>query len=417
MNIKIFAQTMEESARDQIDLLAASPVFTQSQIRIMPDVHAGKGSVIGFTAHIDGSKIIPNVVGVDIGCGMFVQPLGMQDLDLVKLDRVIRKHIPCGFSICSTPLSRCDGGVDEEWLGQLLCGSSLGRDEVNRAIASVGTLGGGNHFIEVDRDEGDNKYLVIHSGSRNLGKLVAEHYQKLAEHSFEQEQLSSRTQLITNLKAQHREKEIAFALRDFDNQKNKVVFKDLLYLEGQLAQDYFHDMLLCMEYARLNREAIMRIILANYGLEVDRALAFHTVHNYIQPLSDGTWMVRKGAISAQESEKVFIPLNMRDGAVIALGRGNADWNYSAPHGAGRCMSRRQALAELTLEEYKEAMRGIYSTTVTQGSLDESPMAYKDGSEILSLLASTAVILHRLRPLYNFKDDSSRGSEKRGRAKK
>lgn len=345
MDVKIFTKKIEESALAQIDSLAESGIFTSQKIRIMPDVHSGAGCVIGFTAE-ESEKVVPNLIGVDIGCGMFAAKLDTSDVDLASLDRTIKNHIPSGFAVHKS--DTCDIAD----LG-LLCFDELGN--VERLNKSLGSLGGGNHFIELNADETQNTYLVIHSGSRNLGLQVAQLYQAKAKGRG-----------------------------------------DLAFLEGELKDRYLHDMRICQAFARENREHMMDAILAS--LRIKAVDSFHTVHNYIG--DDG--ITRKGAISAYEGERVLIPFNMRDGSIIGVGKGNADWNYSAPHGAGRIMSRSKARKTLSMDEYKHQMESVYSTTVCKATLDEAPNAYKPAQEILDALEPTVEIVGRLSPLYNYK---------------
>jgi len=355
-DVKIFAKIIEEQAQRQVELLAEQKSFRDQKIRIMPDVHAGKGSVIGFTSTM-GNYIIPNVVGVDIGCGMKTVELGKCDLDLQKLDDVIRKHIPSGTSIHNQIVCRF------EKVYELRCFSKLKGTE--RFEKSVGTLGGGNHFIEIDVDEEGNKYLVIHSGSRNLGNQVAEHYQRMA-HKL---------------------------MKDEEN-----VPRDLAYLSGENKADYLHDMEICGGYAVQNRHTMAEIIFGKMGIDPTLP-SFETIHNYIDLDSN---IIRKGAINADKGKKLLIPLNMRDGCIIGIGKGNEDWNFSAPHGAGRIMSRTKAKAELSMEEYRKSMEGIFTTSVNLGTLDEMPAAYKDASDIIDVTGDTIDIIAMIKPIYNFK---------------
>ncbi len=392
MNLKIFAETVEPEALNQIYTLAKHPSFTDAKIRIMPDCHAGTGCVIGFTADL-GDKVVPNLVGVDIGCGMLTVKLSDADIDLSKLDTLIRKEIPSGRNVRSINAASFD-------YEQLFCANHLNTAIIN---PSIGTLGGGNHFIEVDRSD-NGLYLIIHTGSRNLGKQVADHYQKLA-----MERLSGRNDLqklidlkIAKLKALHREKdiekEIARAREDYIPLMTELkIPKDLAYLEGNDRYDYIHDMRLCQEYAKLNRKVIADIIIRIAGLhETDR---FETVHNYI---GDDN-IIRKGAISAYTGQKVLIPLNMRDGCIIGVGKGNVDWNNSAPHGAGRLMSRSKAKEILNVDDFQKSMEGIYTTSANSSTIDEAPAAYKPAEEIISLVGDAIDIIEVIKPIYNFKD--------------
>lgn len=391
MNLKIFTKNIEEQAINQINELLKQETFKNSKVRIMPDVHAGKGCVIGFTGNL-GEKVIPNIVGVDIGCGMLCVELGNIDLDLEKLDKIIRQYVPSGRNIhefVKIPL----------FIGNLKCYEEL--KEINWLNNSLGTLGGGNHFIEVDEDEDKNKYLIIHTGSRNLGKQVAEIYQEKAIKycSYEDEMKEAKQKLIKEYKEQHREKEIQDKLIEISKKyegKTKLP-KDLCYLEGELRENYLHDMKICQEFAVENRKEIAFIIMSKMNL--DCINYFETIHNYIS-FEDN--IVRKGAISAKKGEKVLIPMNMRDGCIIGIGKGNDDWNCSAPHGAGRIMSRMQAKEIFNLDEYKESMKNIYTTSVNENTIDEAPFVYKPIQEIIDNIGDTVDIIKIIKPIYNFK---------------
>lgn len=393
-DLKIFTDDIEQEAIEQINLLLEQEPFKDCKVRIMPDVHAGKGCVIGFTADL-GDKVIPNIVGVDIGCGMLCVELGKINLDLEDLDKVINKKIPAGRNIREQKL------MDFEEINELYCFRELkDTKKFNRAI---GTLGGGNHFIEIDEDESDNKYLVIHTGSRNLGKQVADYYQKLAVQlcSGKEEMFKRKEEIIKIYKEQGRRQEIQKALKsleaEYKNNKPKLP-NELCYLEGKYREMYLHDMRICQKYASVNRDMIAREILLSY---FDRAevFAFETIHNYIS-FKDN--IVRKGAISANKGERVIIPINMRDGSIIAVGKGNEDWNNSAPHGAGRLMSRRKAKETYNLEEFKESMKDIYSTSVVADTIDEAPFVYKPMQEIIDNIQDTVEIEKIIKPIYNFK---------------
>ena len=380
---------------EQIDLLLEQEAFKNCKVRIMPDVHAGAGCVIGFTGNL-GDKVIPNIVGVDIGCGMLCVGLGDIDLDLEELDKVIRENIPSGMNVHN------EIPIPTFFLGHLKCYKEL-KNKDNWLEKSMGTLGGGNHFIEVDVDENNNKYLVIHTGSRNLGKQVAEIYQnKAIEYcSYKKEMAEEKMATILYLKNEEREKEIQEKLKEITKKyegKTKLP-KDLCYLEDELMEDYLHDMEICQQFATINRETIAGEIIAQMGLMLCVEEYFHTVHNYIS-FEDN--IVRKGAISAKKGERVLIPMNMRDGCIIAIGKGNEDWNYSAPHGAGRIMSRMVAKKTFTMEEYKENMKDIYTTSVNEDTLDEAPMVYKSMQEIIGYIGDTVEIERIIKPIYNFK---------------
>ena len=388
-NIKIFAKTIEETAKQQIEQFANLEAFKNSKIRIMPDVHSGAGCVIGFTADL-GDKVIPNVVGVDIGCGMLAVNLGDIDIDLQKFDDLIRAKIPSGMNVNEKPFGYVKAGCFED----LKCYKQL--RNIDRLQKSLGTLGGGNHFIELDVDDStDDKWLIIHSGSRNLGKQVAEIYQDIAikKCNSQKEEL---TRLISEYKAQGREKEISEAILALKKEKPNIP-NDLCYVEGEDRENYLHDMAICHKFAKLNREFIADAILYGLGVRVGKD-AFTTMHNYIDDCS----IVRKGAISARKGERLLIPINMRDGCILGVGKGNADWNCSAPHGAGRLMSRAKAKETLTMEEYQNTMDGIYTTSVCQETIDEAPQAYKPIKEITELIEPTVDIISILKPIYNFK---------------
>lgn len=403
-DLKIFTENIEEEAKEQINLLLQQEPFKSCKVRIMPDVHAGKGCVIGFTADL-GNKVIPNIVGVDIGCGMLCIELGNIDLDLELLDDTINKYIPAGRNIREQKLTNF------EKINDLYCLRELKQTKkFNRAI---GTLGGGNHFIEIDVDDDNNKYLVIHTGSRNLGKQVADYYQDLAIQlcSGKEEMFKRKEEVIKTYKELGRKSEIQKALKQLEKEykQNKPDLpNELCYLEGKYREMYLHDMKICQEYASLNRLKIAKEILMNYFQltyvpEIDYPPImnnrFETIHNYIC-FEDN--IVRKGAIRANKGEKVIIPINMRDGSIIAIGKGNKDWNNSAPHGAGRIMSRRKAKETFKLDEFEESMKDIYSTSVVQETIDEAPFVYKPMQEIIDNIKNTVEIEKVIKPIYNFK---------------
>lgn len=392
-DLKIFASNVEPEALNQIYTLVKQPAFKDCKIRIMPDVHAGVGCVIGFTADL-GDKVIPNIVGVDIGCGMLIVELGQIDVNFTALDTVIRENIPSGREVRQ---SCC---IYFDRLKDLRCYNEL--KDIERIERSIGTLGGGNHFAELDVDEDGNKYLVIHTGSRNLGKQVAEYYQSLAVEIMQGKDklYEMQEQLIVDYKAQGRKNEIESAIKELHRkfQPNPLgIPKELCYLTGKHREDYLHDMKICQQYAVFNRNSIAKIILDMMGWRpID---CFETIHNYID---HDTNIVRKGAISAKDGKRILIPINMRDGCIIGVGKGNEDWNCSAPHGAGRLMSRSQAKEKISLEEYQKSMEGIYTTSVGQSTIDESPMAYKPMDEIVEQIADTVEIVKIIKPIYNFK---------------
>lgn len=393
-DLKIFTSNIEDKAREQIDLLLEQEPFKDCKIRIMPDVHAGAGCVIGFTGNL-GDKVIPNIVGVDIGCGMLCVELGNIDIDLEKLDKVIREYVPSGMNVHNLSIQS-----SSIYINEVYCNKEL-KNRDNWLEKSLGTLGGGNHFIEIDIDDKNNKYLVIHTGSRNLGKQVAEIYQEKAIDycSYKKEMTEEKQKLIKEYKEQGREKEIQQALIEISKKydgKTKLP-KDLCYLEGDLRKDYLHDMKICQEFAKHNRKYIASIILEKMNI-VEKGY-FETIHNYID-FEDN--IIRKGSIKANKGKKVIIPMNMRDGCIIGIGKGNDDWNQSAPHGAGRTMSRNMARDVLNMEEFKETMNGIYTTSVNEGTIDESPMAYKPMEEIIDYIKDTVEITKIIKPIYNFK---------------
>lgn len=392
-DVKIYAELVDERAKEQIQTLASLPAFFGSKIRIMPDVHAGAGCVIGFTANL-GDKVIPNVVGVDIGCGMLTCELGRTAVDYEELDGVIREHIPSGMNVRTQALP------DVPALDQLHCCDQLVRR--SWLERSMGTLGGGNHFIEIDRDDEGNMYLVIHTGSRNLGKQVADLYQKTAiavmkgrdAYEAECERVKKEYKLCG------RQKEIQKtlnALKKAYEEAEPGVPEALCYLEGDYREMYLDDMAFCQNFAMLNRKWIAQIICEKMGWNIHNA--FTTVHNYMDMETN---IVRKGAVSARKGERLLIPMNMRDGSLICVGKGNDDWNQSAPHGAGRIMSRVQARRVLNMDDYTKSMDGIYTTSVTKETIDEAPMVYKPMEQIISLIGETAEIEKVIRPVYNFK---------------
>lgn len=392
LNLKIFTDNIEHEALEQIKTLAEHPAFSDCKIRIMPDVHAGAGCVIGFTANL-GDKVIPNIVGVDIGCGMLTVNLGQIDIDFEKLDKIIRRYIPSGFSVHSIKTCKLD------FFYNFYCYNDF--KNIDRLQKSLGTLGGGNHFIEIDEDSKGNKYLVIHTGSRNLGKQVANYYQNLAIERCDRKYKINHyhNKLIENFKSWGKEKEIDSAWKELHQWFKKYMPelpKELSYLTGKDRLDYLNDMHFCQTFASDNRNIIARKIISKMGwTAID---SFETIHNYI---SD-TNIVRKGAISAKEGEKVLIPMNMRDGCIIAIGKGNEDWNCSAPHGAGRIISRAKAKESISMEEFESSMKGIYTTSINEFTLDESPMAYKPMEDIIKHIKDTVDIVDIIKPIYNFK---------------
>ena len=393
MDLKIMTDDIEDAALDQIHTLVSIPAFEDSKIRVMPDVHAGKGCVIGFTANM-GDKIIPNVVGVDIGCGMLTVDLGKPSFSFDELEEAIQKRVPSGMNVHSGRIARFPE------LQELYCYRDL-RDS-KRLERSIGTLGGGNHFIEIDRDEDGETYLIIHSGSRNLGKQVAEYYQKIAVDlmSGKGELFKAQEELIAEYKAQGRRTEIQDAIKELHKAfraKTPDLPADLCYLSGEWSERYLHDMKICQECAILNRKTMADSMVDELGLDVHDF--FETIHNYIE---FDTNIVRKGAISAKKDETLLIPINMRDGCILGVGKGNPDWNNSAPHGAGRVMSRMKARESVSLEDFKKSMSGIYSQSVVEETIDESPFAYRSIDKILDKIEPTVEIKKLLKPVYNFK---------------
>lgn len=418
-NLKIFTDDIEDSAKEQINLLLQQNAFEDCKVRIMPDVHAGKGCVIGFTADL-GDKVIPNIVGVDIGCGMLCVELGRIDIDLQRFDEIVNKYIPAGRNINEHKL------FDYEDINDLFCLREL--KETRKFNRAIGTLGGGNHFIELDKDDEENVYLVIHTGSRNMGKQVADYYQNLAIDlcSGKEEYFKEKQNIINTYKEQGRKSEIQNALKElykkYEYNKPELP-QELCYLEGIYRQKYLHDMNICQNYASINRKMIAINILNKYFETKETIFSsgvndfhsgklrsyindnfkymdwFETIHNYIS-FEDN--IVRKGAIKANKGEKVIIPMNMRDGSLICIGKGNADWNNSAPHGAGRLMSRIKAKETYSLDEFKKSMKGIYSTSVSEGTIDEAPFVYKPMQEIIDNIQDTVEVQKIIKPIYNFK---------------
>lgn len=388
--VKIFAKTCEEQARKQISRMANCEAYKNRMIRIMPDVHAGKGCTIGTCISIH-DKVVPNTVGVDIGCGMLVVYLGRIDIDLDKLDRIINEKIPCGFNVNSN-MSR----KGQEWFEILRFSTIVKSKEIDYIGRSIGTLGGGNHFIEIDKDDDDNKYLVIHSGSRNLGVKVCEKWQDIAIEE-ERKKKDPRNELIARLKAEHKEKLIQQELRKLPKW---TIDEELAYVPTGLVNLYIYDMNVAQKYAWDNRMEMAAVICCSMDWHpVDM---FTSVHNYIDTKK---MIIRKGACSAEEGERLIIPMNMRDGSLICVGKGNPDWLFSAPHGAGRLMSRKQAFDTLDLEEYRSEMRGIYSPSVCEETIDESPMVYKPMQEIIDCIEPTVEVKKIIKPIYNFKAKS------------
>ena len=386
-----YARVVEDEAIEQIRRMCSYALTEGSRVRIMPDVHSGAGCTIGTTMTVV-DKACPNVVGVDIGCGMYTVRLADRDIDFEKVDAACH-FIPSGMNVWEGRLERFD-------LTQLRCFRSL-RD-TKRLERSLGTLGGGNHFIEIDRASDGTYYLVIHSGSRNLGKQVAELYQKLAVdlHAGKEDYFQRRDKIIRTYKEEGRRSEIQGALKALEKEyhaKVSAVPEDICWLYGTYLDDYLHDVEICQAFARRSREKMAEIILERTGMTAVEA--FHTIHNYIDTEE---MILRKGAIAAHAGEKVLIPINMRDGSVIAMGRGNPEWNYSAPHGAGRIMSRTKAKETIDMEAYRQSMAGIYTTSVSEDTIDEAPMVYKSLSDIIDVIRDSVDVLDVMKPVYNFK---------------
>lgn len=394
---KIFADTIENEVFEQIKKLINYSAYESSKIRVMSDCHSGKGCVVGTTIKLD-NKVTPNLVGVDIGCGVLVIKLLEKNIDFKKLDKVIHTYIPSGFNTHKQSWIKSN----EFNFDELLCSKNC---DTKRALLSIGTLGSGNHFISVEKDDNDNYYLVIHSGSRNLGVQVCKFYQDLAfkelnEMTAIKKKVSE--EVIAKCKAEGRKKDIQKDLKEALSKIQKPsADKELAHLEGDAFKNYIHDMDVVQRYAVMNRATMAKIILQKMKLtEVER---FETIHNYIDIKN---LILRKGAVSAQKGEKLIIPINMRDGSLICIGKGNEDWNYSAPHGAGRLMSRSKAKANIDIDDYKKSMEGIYTTCVNKSTIDESPMAYKPLDEIVRCVEPTVEIIDRIIPVYNFKAGDS-----------
>ena len=394
---KVFTDNIEDKAVEQIKVLMNQPYAVDANVRIMPDVHAGAGCTIGTTMYICNERICPNLVGVDIGCGVYVIYLkGVKEIDYEKLDQVIHKYIPSGHEIHSTVM------LDDPELDELKCKDSV---DLDRAYKSIGTLGGGNHFIEIDKDDRGGYYLVIHSGSRHLGVEVATYYQNKGYDILKQNQKDTRDAFIHAFKATGREREISAALARL---KKTEISKDLAYVGGDVYWDYIHDIRIVQRYASMNRELMAYIIIDKMGWSKETMVRmyqdqqFHTIHNYIDYDAERKPILRKGAVSAKKGELLIIPMNMRDGSLICRGKGNPDWNYSAPHGAGRILSRAGAKKEISIADYEKSMCGIYTTSVNEFTLDESPMAYKPMDEIIGNIGDTVDILKVIKPVYNFK---------------
>lgn len=385
---KVFTDIIEQGAIDQIQALCNFEPFKDCKIRIMPDVHMGAGCTIGTTMTIT-NKVIPNMVGVDIGCGMEVAQIEEKELSFPELDKAILQNIPTGNNVRKTP----HPFAEKINLTELRCFKHI---DHKRALLSIGTLGGGNHFIEVDKDDDGNLYVVIHPGSRHLGLEVAEYYQKLAYKRIVEKTSQESNTLIEKMKKEGHAKFIEKRLKKLKKQECKIP-KELAYVEGKDFEDYIHDMKIVQHFAEINRQAMMAEI--EKIMKINIKNTFTTVHNYIDIDYN---ILRKGAVSARLGERLLIPINMRDGALICIGLGNKDWNQSAPHGAGRLMSRTKALQTLSMDTYEDQMKGIYSTSICRGTLDESPDAYKSVDTLIANIADTVDIERRIYPVYNLK---------------
>ena len=388
-NAKVFTDLVDEASISQILLLLNQEFVSGSRIRLMPDVHAGAGCTIGTTMTIT-DRIVPNLVGVDIGCGMNTVRIKEKHIELQKLDKLIYEKIPSGFNI----REKTHRYFDQINLEDLYCYKQI---NPARAEKSLGTLGGGNHFIEADQDNDGNIYIVVHSGSRHLGLEAADYYQEEGYRALNGSSKKDIDELITELKQQGREKEIQKSIAARKKEQNTSIPKQLAYVSGDLFEQYIHDMKIIQKYADLNRQAMMDEILKGMKLHAD--WQFTTVHNYVDTEA---MILRKGAVSARKGEKLLIPINMRDGSLICTGRGNDDWNQSAPHGAGRLMSRSKAKESFTVSEFQKQMDGIYTTSVSRDTLDECPMAYKGMDDIVNNISDTAEIIQIIKPIYNFK---------------
>lgn len=386
---RIFTDVVDSASIAQVQELCNQEFTAGSRIRLMPDIHAGKGCTIGTTMTIT-DKVVPNLVGVDIGCGMETTRIREKRLELQKLDKLIYEKIPSGFSIRENA-HRYASQID---LSQLHCARHV---DLLRAEKSIGTLGGGNHFIEVDKDDEGNLYLVVHSGSRHLGVEVADYYQNEGYKVLNHTDDASLEALVMQMKAEGREKEIQKELKKRKNVKQTSIPRTLAYVSGELFQHYIHDMKIVQQFAMLNRQAMMDELVKGLKLHVEEQ--FTTIHNYIDT---DAMILRKGAVSAKAGEQLLIPINMRDGSLLCVGKGNEDWNFSAPHGAGRLMSRAEAKQSFTVSEFKKQMADVFTTSVNRSTLDECPMAYKGMQDILDNIGPTADVVKIIRPIYNFK---------------
>lgn len=392
---KVFTDVVDENSLEQIKVLCDQEFTEGAKIRLMPDVHAGAGCTIGTTMTLK-DKIVPNLVGVDIGCGMETLVIhkdsdAAKNFDPAILDRIIRRNIPSGYDIRK---------FQHKYVENVEWNNIKGKFNKHRAKLSLGTLGGGNHFIEADRDEDGNLYIVVHSGSRHAGLEIAHYYQDKAWEQLNGNAKVNMEKKIQEMKDSGKENEIEGMIPEINSQSEVLIPKDLAYVSGYLFDDYINDMKIMQHFAMLNRKAMVESISIGLRLKLDEIVEqFTTIHNYI----DTEHMIlRKGAVSAMKGEKLLIPINMRDGSLICIGKGNEDWNCSAPHGAGRVLSRKQARQNLNMEDFKKQMEGIYSTTVSKDTLDESPMAYKTMDDIVENIEPTAEIVKVIKPIFNFK---------------
>ncbi len=386
---KIFTDVVDQASIAQVIELCNQEFAAGSRIRLMPDIHAGAGCTIGTTMTIT-DKVVPNLVGVDIGCGMETIRVRENHMELQKLDKLIYEKIPSGFDI----RAKAHRYLDQIDLEELCCARHV---DLLRAEKSIGTLGGGNHFIEVDRDDEGQLYVVVHSGSRHLGVEVAKYYQEEGYKALNRTDDGSLQELVAELKAAGRQKEIQKELKRLKNLKRTAIPRQLAYVEGTLFDQYIHDMKLVQRFAELNRQAMIDEIVKGMKLHVEEQ--FTTIHNYIDT---DAMILRKGAVSARAGERLLIPINMRDGSLLCVGKGNEDWNCSAPHGAGRLMSRAEAKQSFTVSEFKKQMADVYTTSVSKATLDECPMAYKGMEDILDHIGPTAEVVKIIKPIYNFK---------------
>lgn len=390
---KIFAELFDEQTVNQVYDILNCPISENSHIRIMPDCHAGAGCVIGTTMKIS-DKVCPNVVGVDIGCGVIVYNLGKKEIDFKVLDEFIKNNIPSGFSINDK-----NDDLAKSYIDELYCKSYL--KNIDRLEKSLGTLGGGNHFIEIDKDEEGNHYLLIHSGSRNFGLQVATYYQKIATQTINELRKNGINEIIERNRKNGTPELIENEIKEFNLSYKREWSESLDYVTDDNLKKYLYDMDVAQRFASQNRIKMATKILSYLEIDPSSNIVCDTVHNYIDIESK---IIRKGAVSAKDGELLVIPINMRDGAILCVGKGNPEWNESAPHGAGRIMSRHQAKTELSLGDFEKEMNGIYTTTATQETIDEAPMAYKPIESIINIIQDTVTIQKRIYPIYNFKAD-------------